>query len=191
MARRAGWRRLALWTLLAAGCGAALTLGLRGLLKGLVADPLVRLWWVIDSLPQGLIWLAVAALGAAVGLRAWLALPEREGTRRLVPAGEARPRLSELAALIRRAEYSGAARRRLASRLARLAVGMRARAEALPPQRIWMELRRGQWPQDPELRALLSPRRVSLGRSEGYLNALERGVALLQRLSERREFDYR
>jgi len=181
-----------LWTLLAAGCGATLTLGLRGVLKGLVADPLVRLWWLIDSLPQGLVWLAMGAVGAALALRTWLRMPApRRGRREFLAKGEAVPQLAALAALIRRAEYSGAARRRLASRLARLAVGMRSHAEALPPQHIWTELRQGRWPSDPELRTLFSPRRVPLGRPEGYLNALEKGVARLQRMSERREFDYR
>ncbi|RLE29170.1 hypothetical protein DRJ54_05150 [Candidatus Acetothermia bacterium] len=182
------WRKLGLWIAAAALLAAGLVLGLRGLLKGLIADPLVRLWWLIDSLPQGLIWLAVAALGAAVGLRAWLALPEREGRRRLVPAGEARPRLSELAALIRRAEYSGTARRRLAARLARLAVSARARRESIPPQVAWRELRAGRWPEDETLRAVLSPPRA-LSRPGDFLSALEQGLDALTQLTKGGRFD--
>lgn len=180
---RAGisWRKVGFWLLLAGGLAALLVLGFRGLLRDLVADPLVRLWWLIDSLPQGLVWLAVAAVGTMAALRAWAGMPSSPRHRRPTGGGEAVPQLAALALLIRRAEYSGAARRRLAARLARLAVGMRARKEAIPARIAWRELRAGTWPEEVPLRAVLSPKRTVLIRPGEYLDALEKGVSILER----------
>ncbi|MBC7097951.1 hypothetical protein H5T52_02360 [Candidatus Bipolaricaulota bacterium] len=173
-------KKLALWAALAVGIAAGLAFGFRGLLRELVVAPLVRLWWLMDSLPQGLVWLVAVAVGALAGLRALGSMPRAERPRPQEP----RPpdsQLIELVRLIRRAEYSPAARRELARRLARTAVGIRARREGVPPRQAWADLRAGRWPQEEELLLVLVPPRFPWPARTGqnYLESLSRAVELL------------
>ncbi|MBC7093665.1 hypothetical protein H5T53_06645 [Candidatus Bipolaricaulota bacterium] len=137
--------------------GALFAFPFRGLIAGLVVAPLIRLGWLVDAVPQGLVWLVLVGGVAVLVARMLMPVAGRRPPGR-APAPSSRPsQLAELAQLIRRADASPWARRRLAARLSRTAVALRARREGVPPRQAWQEIRADRWPARPELRAALHP----------------------------------
>ncbi|MCR4392586.1 MAG: hypothetical protein NUV94_07515 [Candidatus Acetothermia bacterium] len=162
--------------------GALFAFPFRSLIAGLVVAPLIRLWWLVDAVPQGLVW--VVLVGGVAVLVARMLMPGA-GRRRppgRAPAPSSRPsQLAELVQLIRRADASPWARRRLAARLSRTAVALRARRAGIPPGQAWQEIRADRWPARPELRAALHPEDAWRTRfpHRGWRHVLARAVDAL------------
>lgn len=153
----------------------------------------LRVWWFFDSLPQAFVWgLVFFLLAAAFWIFAGR-LKEEPEARPTKPPPPTPSDLAELVRLLRQAEVSPGARRRLARRLARTAVALRTRLETVPPRQAWDELEGGQWPPDPDVRAALDPGLSwwpSPGR-QGYRQTLERAVEALWRYAKGGSLDRR
>lgn len=131
--------------------------------------------WFIDALPQAVVWgvlvLVLLVLTFRLGGRG------RRPARAREPAGgPLRSELAELTKLVRACEGSVSAQRALGTRLGRIAVALRVRREALPPDQAWDELEAGRWPPDPELQAVLRPSRrlVPLGYRDKLAQAVDK-----------------
>lgn len=154
-------------------------LGLRGFLNYVLVDPAVRLFWLLDSLPQAVIWVVLTVGLGFLSLR--LLLFPREG-----PAQDHRVRkrlgksaLVELVQTIKNTRALPWYRRALEHRLARLAVTIRLERELIPAQKAWDELRSGSWPHSPALKDLLR------GETKGdFLSALSQALEELERYAK-------
>lgn len=117
-------------------------------------DPALRVFLLLDALPQGLVWLL--ALGV-LGLLAWRRFRWPRAPSRPAAGKEQAKEVGaeELVGTLRRARFSPWARRHLRSRLARLAVALRCEREGVSPAEAWADLHQGRWPPDPRVRAFL------------------------------------
>lgn len=124
----------------------ALFLSFPPLIRDLLVDPALRLFLLLDALPQGLMWLLAVVVLAFLSLRLFWFSPREPRTReKRKPAAEVSPVL-ELALLLRKASYSPWARRALRYRLASILVALRTEREPIPANQVWEELRSGRWP---------------------------------------------
>ncbi|MGQ9699605.1 MAG: hypothetical protein ACUVQS_00795 [Candidatus Bipolaricaulaceae bacterium] len=117
------------------------------LIRDLLVDPALRLFLLLNALPQGLVWLLAVVLLALLSLRLFWFSPREPRTRekKRGAASEVSP-VRELALLLRRASYSPWARRALRYRLASILVALRTEREPIPANQVWEELRSGRWP---------------------------------------------
>lgn len=116
--------------------------------RDLLVDPALRLFLILNALPQGLVWISAVVLLALLGLRLFWFFPREPRTRESRgDALEAHP-ARELVLLLRRASYSPWARRALRYRLAAILVALRTEREPIPANQVWEELRSGRWPGD-------------------------------------------
>ena len=158
----------ALAVLIAAG---VLALALQGPMAALLTEPLVRLWWFIDSLPQRLMWGALALLGLLVtfllgrGPRRERPGSELESPPRRSPS---QTQIDHLARLIRLAETSPWAREALGRYLRERAAGLRALREGIDLEEAREEIHQGRWPTDPRLAEVLRPEREGRDRHYDY-----------------------
>lgn len=98
----------------------------------------MRLFLILDSFPQTILWLFFVGVFAFFALRLLSRWPKGK-TR--AQKGHPRPSVAqELALLLRRAQYSPWARRALRHRLARIFVALRVERERIAPEKAWQEL---------------------------------------------------
>lgn len=148
------------------------------MVRDFLVDPALRVFLILDSLPQGLVWLLVLLV------LSFLALKFFHVFRAEAPQKEKRGSppslfLRDLVFLLRRARYSPWARRAVRWRLARIAVALRTERELVSPDQVWEEIRDGRWPKDPVLSGFL--------RGEGrgnFLKELEEALDSLYRYAE-------
>ncbi len=106
----------------------------------------MRLFLILDSFPQAILWLCFVGFFAFSAFRLLSRWPKGE-----VRVQKRRPRSSaaqELALLLRRAQYSPWARRALRHRLARIFVNLRVEKERIAPDEAWQDLWNGTYPGD-------------------------------------------
>jgi len=155
-----------------------LFLSLPDVVRDVIVDPALRIFLILDALPQGLVWLLVLFLLGFLALKFFRVFGAR--TQRKEKKGLSSPLfLRDLVFLLRRARYSPWARRAVRSRLARIAVALRTEREPISPDRAWEEIRSGHWPKDPVLSRFL--------RGEGgenFLQELERALDSLYRYAK-------
>jgi len=124
----------------------------------LLREPLTRLWWLVDSLPQQLIWwvLAIAGFVAVLSYTRGLQQSKQEASAKPMVR---ETQLDRLTALIRLADTSPWARDVLGRRLCQTAAGLRALREGIHLDDARQQLRAGRWPNQQRFAAVLQPHR--------------------------------
>jgi hypothetical protein len=147
-------------------------------MTALLTEPLARLWWLVDSLPQRLVWIVLAALGFVLAVIL--------GRRQPTPSPEvAQPRQSSytedarLAELIELSDHSIWARDVLGRRLCETAAGLRALREGVHRDQVREELLTGRWPSTRSVADVLQPRQQETDVS--YISELARALDSLER----------
>ncbi len=126
---------------------AALALIMRGPAEALLREPLAFLWWLIDSLPQQLIWSMLTIIGFL------MVFSLARGPRHERPYSPVAPTPHEtetqrLTQLILLAENSDWAREVMGRRLSETAAALRALREREQRGRVRDEILTGCWPAD-------------------------------------------
>lgn len=155
-----------------------LFLSLPGVVRDILVDPALRVFLILDALPQGLVWLLVLFLLAFLALKFFRIFGAR-APRKDKKEPSSPFFLRDLVFLLRRARYSPWARRALRSRLARIAVALRTEREPISPDQAWEEIRSGCWPKDPVLSRFLRGEG-----SENFLHELEEALDSLYRYAK-------
>ncbi|MGQ9477719.1 MAG: DUF7269 family protein [Candidatus Bipolaricaulia bacterium] len=151
-----------------------LALALRGPMAAFLTGPLTRLWWLVDSLPQRLVWGVLALLGFLVTF--FLG----RGPKQVRPEPEPPPwrspsQIERLAQLIQLAEDSPWARDLLRRRLRKVMAGLQALREGINLDEAQEAIESGRWPADPRLAAMLREGEARYAADLAYtLDALER-----------------
>lgn len=133
-------------------------LALRGPVAAFLEEPLIRLWRLVQYIPQQMIWVALAAIGFVVTF----SLGRGQRRKRPQPIALRPPsqtQLERLSQLIELADTSMWARDVLARRLTETASGLRALREGIHRDEALKEIRTGRWPAYPALAAVLHPKR--------------------------------
>ncbi len=123
-----------------------------------LAESVIRLWWLVDSLPQQLVWSGLALIGLLV--TCFLGRgpgPKRGRSEPRPPPRRSPSQVERLAQLIRLAETSPWAREVLGRYLSERAAGLRAVREGVPREEALEEIKAGRWPADPPLAEVLRP----------------------------------
>lgn len=115
------------------------------LVRDFLVDPALRVFLILDSFPQGVVWIFVVGILLFLSLQLMRQWP-RERRRVARPEKTRSSRARELLLLLRRAQYSPWARRALRHRLARILVALRTERELVSSQQAWEELWAGKWP---------------------------------------------
>ena len=118
--------------------------------RDILVDPALRVFLILDSLPQGLVWLLALLVLSFLALKFFRVFGS-EAPRKEKPGPSSSLFLRDLVFLLRRARYSPWARRAVRSRLARIAVALRTERELVSPEKVWEEILNGRWPKDPVL----------------------------------------
>lgn len=123
------------------------------MVRDFLVDPALRLFLILDSFPQTVVWLLV--LGVLVfGALRFFHIWSREPIRRR-KAEQRIPATWEVLLLVRRSRYSPWARRTLRQRLSRIAVAIRTEREPVTPEQAWQDLWSRRWPRDGALARFL------------------------------------
>jgi hypothetical protein len=155
-----------------------LFLSLPDVVRDVLVDPALRVFLILDALPQGLVWLLVLLVLGFLALK-FFRVFGAGAPRNEKPGASSSLFLRDLVSLLRRSRYSPWARRAVRWRLARIAVALRMERELISPDRAWEEIREGRWPKDPVLSAFL--------RGEGggnFLRELEEALDSLYRYAQ-------
>lgn len=172
-----------------------LALALQGPVAAFLAGPLVRLWWLVDSLPQQLVWGVLALLGLLVAFSLGRG-PRRERPEPESPPSPSQTQLERLTQLIQLAETSPWARDLLGERLCRTAAGLRALREGVHLEEAWEEIQAGRWPTAPWVAVVLQPQPEGNGKERRtlkgwiarndrrYANELARALEALERYAQ-------
>ncbi|MBC7317923.1 hypothetical protein H5T57_01530 [Candidatus Bipolaricaulota bacterium] len=161
----------------------AVLMSFPALVRDLLVDPALRLFLILDSFPQGIVWIvAVAALGflSFQVLRLWPKEQAKKAKGKEVRISGAK----ELLLLLRRAKYSPWARRALRRRLARIFVAIRTERERIPSDQAWQELWAGIHPGDCALGRFLRG-----AEEEDFQNALRAALDELHHYAQGGEID--
>ncbi len=161
-----------------------LTAALHAPVAALLTEPLSRVWWLVDSLPQRLIWIAVAALGLVIAIA--LGRRPRQPGQGITHAGSsAHTEVERLARLIEMSNRSAWARDVLARRLCETTAGLRALREGVQRGQAREEILAGCWPADTGVSEVLQPRHPD---SDGrYARELDRSLDSLERYAREGE----
>lgn len=168
-----------------------LALALQGSVAAPLAEPLVRLWWLIDALPQRLVWSALALIGFL--LVYFLGHGPRQNRPKLgtkPPPRRSPPQIERLAQLIQLGETSLWAREVLALRLRERAADLRALREGLTLEEARTGIESGRWLADPRLARVLRPEmKEGEGQASRYSYTAELAHALeaLERYMEAKD----
>ncbi|MFP3898280.1 MAG: hypothetical protein ACLFVD_03115 [Dehalococcoidia bacterium] len=160
-----------------------LVLVLRGPLATLLEGPIMGLWWLVNSVPQQVIWVLLALVGSVVAFSLGPG-PRREGVELTFPSPPRRTQAERLSQLIELAEASQWARGVLGRRLTETTAGLRALREGRHLDEVREEIRSGRWPANPVLAAVLQPDGMEEGNSGGYAQALAHALHALERYSK-------
>lgn len=163
-----------------------LGLVLRGPVAASLEDPLVHLWWLVNSIPQQWIWGMLAVLGFIVAFSVGRA-PRQEKPETTPPHTPSQTQLQRLSELIELAGTSQWARDVVGRRLSETAAGLRALREGTHRDDVREEIRTGRWPAHSHVRAVLQTKRESEDmESESYADALAGALDALERYAQGR-----
>ena len=178
-------RRLVWWLallLLSLALAGIFVFGMQDLLVALIS-PVLMLFWLIDLLPEFVVWAMVVILGAAVAQRARRALPLHHHTQLEVKkepiSFTENETVAYIASLVQQANTSMVARDILGRHLAELAVSLLCRRQCISPPEAWNLMHRGKWPMDQRIYRVLFPPQA-LRPAKKYLQALEYTVTFLE-----------
>jgi len=171
-------RRKVVRLMIFAAAVVALTIVVHPPMAVLLTEPLSQLWWLIDSLPQRLVWIVLAVAGFVLAVIA--------GRRQPTPspeAAQARPssytEIARLAELIALSDHSIWARDVLGRRLCETAAGLRALREGVHRDQVREEVLTGRWPSTRSVAEVLQPRQQE---GDGnYVRGLARALDSLER----------
>ncbi len=161
-----------------------LTAVLHAPIATLLTEPLTRLWWLVDSLPQRLTWTVLAVLGfaLAIALGRKSRLPAQKSTpARSCPYTEVE-RLTKLIELGNRSVW---ARDVLARRLCETAAGLQALREGVLRGQAREEILAGRWPADRSVSEVLQPQHKKPGGH--YAHELAEALDSLERYAREGE----
>lgn len=162
---------------------------LHGPLDALLREPLTRLWLLVDSLPQQLIWGALAIAGFVVVLKFPRRTDRERVEPRVTPPGH-ETQLERLTKLIHLGETSPWARDVLRWRLGETAACLRALREGMDLDEARKELRAGEWPTHPRVAAVLQPRREGEGSTnESYGDELALALDAIEQYAQGGSFE--
>ncbi len=153
-------------------------LSLPDVVRDFLVDPALRIFLILDSLPQGVVWLLALLVLFFLALK-FFRIFGPEAPRKEKKELSSTLFLRDLVFLLRRARYSPWARRAVRWRLARIAVALRTERELVSPDQVWEEIRDGRWPKDPVVSGFL--------RGEGggnFLKELEKALDSLYRYAQ-------
>jgi len=147
-------------------------------MTALLTEPLAQLWWLVDSLPQRLVWIVLAVFGfvLAVMLGRGQRMPAPEGAQ---PRTSSYTELARLAELIELSDHSIWARDVLGRRLCETAAGLRALREGVHRDQVREEVLTGRWPSTRSVTDVLQPRQQETDGS--YIRGLARALDSLER----------
>ena len=171
-------RRKVVRLMIFAAAAVALAIVVHRPMAVLLTEPLAQLWWLVDSLPQRLVWIVVAVAGFVLAV----ILGRRQST--LAPE-VAQPRTSSynevarLAELIELSDHSIWARDVLGRRLCETAAGLRALREGVHRDQVREEVLTGRWPSTRSVADVLQPRQQEIDVS--YISELARALDSLER----------
>ena len=160
-----------------------LVLVLRRPLAAFLDEAVIGLWWLVNSVPQQVIWVLLAVVGFVVAF----SLGRSPLRMRVEPTPSSPPRRTQaerLSQLIELAETSQWAREVLGRRLSETTAGLRALREGRHPDEVREEVRSGRWPADPVLTGVLQPQGMEDGNNGGYAQALAHTLHALERYSK-------
>jgi len=163
---------------------ALLGLALWGRVAASLEEPLFRLWWLINSIPQQWIWGILAILGfiAAFSLGRG---QHQENPQPISPRPTSQTQLERLSQLIELADTSPWARDVLGRRLSETAAVLRALREGIHRDEALKEIRSGRWPAHPLLAAVLHPKREGEERNNQiYTDELVHALHALERYAQ-------
>jgi hypothetical protein len=167
---------------------ALLALILYGPTDALLREPLSRLWWLMDSLPQQLIWVVLSIIGFVVILS--LAGGSHVKQPEPLPRRSVREsQLERLAALIQLGQTSGWARDVLGQRLRETAARLRALREGMPLDSVRAEIRTGRWPTQPRVAALLLSDKDAQSENLNYPHDLAYALDVIERYAQGGSFE--
>ncbi len=150
-------RRKVVRLMIFAAAVVALTIVVHPPMAALLTEPLAQLWWLVDSLPQRLVWIVLAVAGFVLAVTV--------GRRQPTPTPEvaqAHPssytEVARLAELIELSNRSLWARDVLSRRLCETAAGLRALREGVHRDQVRQEVLTGRWPSTRTVADVLQPR---------------------------------
>lgn len=162
---------------------ALLPLVLYGPADALLREPLSRLWWLIDSLPQQLIWLVLSIVGFVV-IFSLARGPHQKQPEPLHRRSTRENQLERLTALIQLGETSRWARDVLGQRLRETAARLRALREGIPLDSARMEIRAGRWPAHSRVTAVLLSGNAEQSKDTNYPDDLAYALDAIERYAQ-------
>ena len=160
-----------------------LVLALRRPLAAFLDEAVIGLWWLVNVVPQQVIWVLLAVVGFVVAFSLGRS-PLRARVEPTPPSPPRRTQAERLSQLIELAETSQWAREVLGRRLSETTAGLRALREGRHPDEVREEIRSGRWPADPVLTGVLQPQGMEDGNNGGYAQALAHTLHALERYSK-------
>ncbi len=155
----------------------------------LLREPLTQLWWLLDSLPQQLIWWVLSIVGFTAVLSFTRALHHSNQESTVKPIVR-ETQLDRLTALIELGETSAWARDVLGRRLCQTAAGLRALQEGIHLDDARQQLRQGRWPEQHGVAALLQPHSDKAPTpNESYADDLEHTLDAMERYAQGGPFE--
>jgi len=137
---------------------AALALLVRVPVDTLLREPLALMWWLIDSLPQQLIWGMLTVIGFLMAFSLTRG-PRNDRPESAVASALPETRVQQLTQLILLAENSGWARDVMGRSLRETAAALRALREGIPLDLARQALREGRWLNQQSFAAVPQPHR--------------------------------
>jgi len=157
-----------------------------------ILDGIVYLVWLVDALPQILVWFGLLAVLLVLTLRLGRGGPRKpKDVAGFLPSEPAQSDLAQLTACIRHAESLPHARWVLRQRLGKTAVGLRMKREAISQRQAWDDVTEGRWPAHPDLQTVLHAERGGARwvPRRGYVQQLARAVDRLWLYAEGGDID--
>jgi hypothetical protein len=157
-----------------------LALSLRGPVAAVLEEPLLRLLQMVNSIPQQLIWSALAIVGFVFALFLGRGM-QQKSPEPIPPRPPSQTQLERLTRLIELAETSSWARDVLGRRLSETAAGLRALREGVHPDQVREEIRTGRWPAHLPVMAVLRPERErNRGHVKPYADQLDTALDAME-----------
>lgn len=167
---------------------ALLALILYGPADALLREPLARLRWLMDSLPQQLIWMLLSIIGFVVIL-SLAGGPQSKQPEPMPMRSMRESQLERLAALIQLGETSPWARDVLGQRLRETAARLRVLREGVSLDSVRAEIGTGRWPTQPRVAAVLLSDKEVQSKDLNYPHDLAYALDVIERYAQGGSFE--